>query len=257
MLRLTLIAALSMVTATWAQEAGKAYLGVTIDDLTPQSRFKHKVPGDVTAGAVLTTVVKGTPAANAGFRAGDVIVEIDGQPIRTRTELIESIQAKRAGTVVSYRIRRGTGVISGKIRLGARTPPEPRSIRRMVPIEPMQEAPKKERRKPPAPRHGNLEKRLDNVQGEIALLRKRLLEVRRKKAPLHHPRSLGGWAHEEEQAIRRARADGDEKRAHYHAIRLSVLKEMQETRFQLPARRLDRVEKKLDQILERLDRLEK
>lgn len=58
-------------------------LGVDVDELTDQL-------GDyfgVQAGLLVTTVDEGTPGKTAGLRAGDVITRINGQSVRTATEL--------------------------------------------------------------------------------------------------------------------------------------------------------------------------
>ncbi len=52
-------------------------------------------------GVRLTEVRPGTPAASAGLQAGDVITSIDGQSVRSASELSSAIDAKKPGDRVT------------------------------------------------------------------------------------------------------------------------------------------------------------
>jgi len=56
-------------------------LGITVQTVTKELAERHGL--DVTSGVVITSVQRGSPAAYAGLRAGDVITEVDRQQIRT------------------------------------------------------------------------------------------------------------------------------------------------------------------------------
>ncbi|MCI0586822.1 MAG: PDZ domain-containing protein [Planctomycetes bacterium] len=53
----------------------------------------------------ITSVKQGGLAEQAGWHAGDLIVEIDGQPVSTATECVTATQ--RGGPVKTYKLRRG------------------------------------------------------------------------------------------------------------------------------------------------------
>ena len=57
--------------------------------------------------AVVKGVVKGSPAAKAGLKVGDVIQSIDGRRIRRRTALQRAVRARKPGETVVLGIRRG------------------------------------------------------------------------------------------------------------------------------------------------------
>ena len=59
--------------------ADHAYLGVSLATVTEQIASELGVNTD--AGALVTVVAAGSPAAEAGLRRGDVIVGIDGEPV--------------------------------------------------------------------------------------------------------------------------------------------------------------------------------
>jgi len=58
------------------------------------------------AGAEVKQVQEGTPAAKAGLKVGDVIVGLDGVPIRTATQLISSLAQREPGEKVRIEVIR-------------------------------------------------------------------------------------------------------------------------------------------------------
>lgn len=61
-------------------------LGITFDDPTPALVHEFKLPAAPTT-PIITKVDAGTPADRAGFKAGDVITEVAGAPVRDTAEL--------------------------------------------------------------------------------------------------------------------------------------------------------------------------
>jgi S1-C subfamily serine protease len=58
------------------------------------------------AGALVTRVEPGSPAERAGLRVGDVVIEIDGDAIRSFDELVAQIRARTPGDKVELTVRR-------------------------------------------------------------------------------------------------------------------------------------------------------
>jgi serine protease Do len=56
---------------------------------------------DAQSGVLISSVAPGKAAANAGLRPNDVIVSVDGTPIRDGDQLIENITQRRPGTTVT------------------------------------------------------------------------------------------------------------------------------------------------------------
>ena len=75
------------------------YLGVDITTLTPALRQQYGFTP--TSGAVILSVVSGSPAAKAGLVQGDVIVDINGTTITSSDDLQKVVQAAKAGQSVS------------------------------------------------------------------------------------------------------------------------------------------------------------
>jgi S1-C subfamily serine protease len=75
------------------------YLGVDITTLTPALRQQYGFTP--TTGAVILSVVSGSPAGKAGLVQGDVIVNIDGTNITSSDDLQKVVQNAKAGQSVS------------------------------------------------------------------------------------------------------------------------------------------------------------
>jgi serine protease DegQ len=76
----------------------RGMLGVGIGDVTPD--LAEALDLEVTQGAVVQSITPDSAAAEAGLRAGDIIVEVDGRPVRDGTALRNRIGLLRAGTEV-------------------------------------------------------------------------------------------------------------------------------------------------------------
>lgn len=59
------------------------------------------------SGVEITRIIRGSAAARTRLRVGDVIVAIDGEPVRTFGELRTVVSRRRAGEEVQVRARRG------------------------------------------------------------------------------------------------------------------------------------------------------
>jgi len=68
-------------------EAGRR-LGVTVNELSSQLADYFGARD----GVLVTSVSDGSPAARAGLKAGDVIVSVNGDPVRSRDDLVRGIR---------------------------------------------------------------------------------------------------------------------------------------------------------------------
>ena len=81
-------------------------LGITIQDLTPDLAEALNIEGS--DGAVITAVDAESPAEEAGLRAGDVVVKLNGGAVRSSTNLRNRLGLLRIGEEVTLQIyRRG------------------------------------------------------------------------------------------------------------------------------------------------------
>lgn len=98
----------------------RGLLGVEVQDLTPElaRQFKLK-PG--TGGALITQVVKGSAAAKAGLKVGDVVVEVNGQPVRNSNMLRNYVGIQRVGTALKLVIYRNGKRLVINAKVGHKT----------------------------------------------------------------------------------------------------------------------------------------
>jgi serine protease Do len=82
----------------------RSWLGVQIQDLTPELATSFGL--ESSAGAVVSGVDKGSPAAAAGIRAGDVIVAFGGGTIANSGELPPLVAGTAPGTKVPVELWR-------------------------------------------------------------------------------------------------------------------------------------------------------
>jgi serine protease Do len=83
-------------------------LGVSLAPMTPELRERFGVTEGV-EGAIISGVRNGSPAAEAGLRSGDVVVEANGTPIEAPQDLVEVVEqvAEENGTILMRLFRQG------------------------------------------------------------------------------------------------------------------------------------------------------
>ncbi len=100
---------INMARAVLAQilaygEVRRGQLGVLIQDLTPDLAEGFKL--ERSDGAVITEVVPGSAAEAAGLRAGDVVIALDGEPVRDAADLRNEIGLLPPGERVKLEVLR-------------------------------------------------------------------------------------------------------------------------------------------------------
>lgn len=87
-------------------EVRRGRLGIVMED----------VPGR--PGARVSDVVAGSPAAQAGIRPDDVVIALNGRPVRGAAELRARLGVMPAGETIELRVQRGGAVQAIKARIG-------------------------------------------------------------------------------------------------------------------------------------------
>lgn len=98
----------------------RAWLGITLQGLTKELAEYWGL--DVKGGIIVSDVVKGSPAATAGLKTGDIIYAVNGEPVTVdREENISIFQRKISemgpGTAVKFSVIRHEGETPEKVTL--------------------------------------------------------------------------------------------------------------------------------------------
>jgi Do/DeqQ family serine protease len=85
-------------------EVRRGQLGVVIQDVTPA--MAHALDLSVTEGAIVPQVMEGSAAEKAGIKKGDVIVAVDGKPVKGASDLRNHVGLLRAGDKIKLELIR-------------------------------------------------------------------------------------------------------------------------------------------------------
>jgi serine protease Do len=80
------------------------YIGITIENVTPSNAKFFGV--QKAAGAVVADVSPDSPGSKAGLKSGDVITELNGQPVRDAGELQMKTSETQPGTTIHLTVAR-------------------------------------------------------------------------------------------------------------------------------------------------------
>jgi serine protease Do len=83
-------------------------LGISVEPVSPDAAVELQLPSD-TRGLIVTDVTPGGPAWEVLFddpqRGGpDIILSVEGKPVRTEADLRKVLQAEKPGSIVTLRI---------------------------------------------------------------------------------------------------------------------------------------------------------
>lgn len=97
-----------------------ARLGVRLSDVTAEKMKDLKLSGQ--DGAVVTEVEEDSPASKAGLKVNDVILEFDGERVRSMAQLRRMIQETPPGRAVAVKISRAGAAQTLNVKLEAAFP---------------------------------------------------------------------------------------------------------------------------------------
>ncbi len=83
----------------------RSRIGVGIEDLRLSQEYKLQVP-NLEDGVVIRQIQPDGPAAKSELKAGDIVVAVDGKPVKTSRELKEEIAYKKVGQTVTLDVAR-------------------------------------------------------------------------------------------------------------------------------------------------------
>ena len=105
----------------------RGWIGVEPNELSPELAETFGVKA--TEGVIITGVLQDGPAAQAGMRPGDVIVQVDGKKVGNVSELLSAVAALKPGISTTFQVQRGDRMVELGISPGVRPKPQ-RNVRR-------------------------------------------------------------------------------------------------------------------------------
>jgi serine protease DegQ len=105
----------------------RGYIGVEPQDITPELVEAFKLPRK--GGAIIAGVMRGGPADKSGIKVGDILIAIDGKPIKDTTDMLNTIAQLEPTTTGSFKILRNGKPLEVRIPIGKR--PKPKSVERV------------------------------------------------------------------------------------------------------------------------------
>lgn len=98
--------------------ATRVFLGVEMHPMSGDLREHFRAPRD--AGLLINRVIEDTAAERAGLKAGDVIIEVNGETIADVGDISHALREKEPGDQVTVRIVRDGSEQSLDVKLGER-----------------------------------------------------------------------------------------------------------------------------------------
>ncbi|MBB5063694.1 Do family serine endopeptidase [Granulicella mallensis] len=92
------------------------YLGISMNDVTPDNAHFFNLPD--ASGAIVSQVTQDSPASRAGIQQGDVIHQLNGQPINNGSALQVAVSEDTPGTKIELGVLRNGKSMTVNITVG-------------------------------------------------------------------------------------------------------------------------------------------
>jgi len=104
----------------------RGWIGVEPQELNAEliEAFKLKPEAARAGGVIITGVLQNGPAALGGIRPGDVIMAVNGQPVRNVSQLLTAVAALKPGTPAPLKVLRGDGPVDVSVTPAQRQRPK-------------------------------------------------------------------------------------------------------------------------------------
>lgn len=93
----------------------RGWIGVSIQELTPELAQQFGLKKS--KGALVSDVVKDSPAAKAGIVRGDIIVEFNGKEVKDVSSLRNLVAQSKAGSAITLKILRGGKEVTVQVNI--------------------------------------------------------------------------------------------------------------------------------------------
>jgi len=102
----------------------RGWIGVEAREITPEMGESFRL--GATGGVLIEGVLRGGPAERAGLKPGDVLVAIEGKPVKDPNSMLNLVAALVPGKPASIRLRRDNKDVELQVAVGKRPTPRRR-----------------------------------------------------------------------------------------------------------------------------------
>jgi Do/DeqQ family serine protease len=99
-------------------EVRRGWIGVEPREITPELAESLALP--VSSGVLIAGVLQDGPAARAGLRPGDVLVQVADRPVRVAGDLFAAVAALEPGSKAPLVVQRGRETLTLQVQVGDR-----------------------------------------------------------------------------------------------------------------------------------------
>ena len=99
-------------------EVRRGWIGVELREITPE--LAESLALQARSGVLITGVLQDGPAARAGVRPGDVLVQVADRPVRATSDLFAAVAALAPGSTAPLVVQRGRETLRLKVQVGDR-----------------------------------------------------------------------------------------------------------------------------------------
>lgn len=100
----------------------RGWIGVEVQEVTPELANSFNLPNS--EGAIITGVVRSSPADRAGIRPGDVLLAINEHPVKNSQAMLDLVAALAPNESAQFKLRRNSKDLQVKVTVAKR--PRPR-----------------------------------------------------------------------------------------------------------------------------------
>ncbi|MBC7861767.1 MAG: alpha/beta fold hydrolase [Bacteroidia bacterium] len=103
---------LSCAQAQFPTLARRSFLGIQMEKITDDTKRIMELPSE--NGVLITKVIAGSSAENAGLLASDVLLKINGKEVNSPDEAVKTVAEHKGGEEFTYEIIRNKKTVNGK-----------------------------------------------------------------------------------------------------------------------------------------------
>jgi serine protease DegQ len=98
----------------------RGWIGVEAQEITQELAESFGLPD--ASGALIAGVQRGSPADAGGIKPGDILLLVDGKPVKDPQVMLDLIATQKPGEMIPFKLRRQKTLFDTTLRIGKRPP---------------------------------------------------------------------------------------------------------------------------------------